>query len=62
MEKFLGKPLDECELEVNKAIEHAQSVFHGRYGDHYGASGSTSIDHKKTRRNSYDLHFPGGNP
>ena len=60
-ERLLNRPLNENEKEVAKevakAIDHAQREFHKRFGDGYGASGSTFIDrernHEKLLRSTF---------
>ncbi len=60
IEKLLGKPLDECEKEIDKAIEHASSVFHKYYGDRYGAPNSTFMDHEGNQKKLLRSTFPRG--
>lgn len=58
--QLLGRPLDECEQEVSNATEYARSVFHVRYGNRYGTSGSTFIDREKNTRKLLRSTFPRG--
>ena len=61
-EKFLGRPLDECKKDVSQAVEYAQSVFHKRYGNRFGAPNSTFIEHKRNRTKLWLSTFPRGKP
>ncbi|MXW15277.1 MAG: hypothetical protein F4120_04670 [Rhodothermaceae bacterium] len=58
--RILGRPLDEFEKEVDKAIESARRIFHNRYGDHYGAPSSTFIDIEKNKNKLLQSTFPRG--
>ncbi|MYI17629.1 MAG: hypothetical protein F4120_08415 [Rhodothermaceae bacterium] len=57
---FLGRPLDEFEKVVDKAIENAGRIFHDRYGNHFGAPNSTFIEREKNRRKLLRSTFPRG--
>ena len=61
-EKLLGGRLDEYEKKVGQAVEHAQSVFHKRYGDRFGTPNSTFIERKKNRTKLRWSTFPRGKP
>ena len=58
--KLSGHSLDKHEQEADKAIEHARSVFHDRYGDAYGPSGSTFIDREDNKKKLLRSTFPRG--
>ena len=62
IETLLGKPLDAFEKEFDQAVEYSRSVFHERYGDRYGASGSTFIDHNGNQKKLKRSTYPGGKP
>ena len=56
--EYLGRPLDECEREVERAIESARKVFHECHGDAYGSSGSTFIDREQNKKKLLVSTFP----
>ncbi len=60
LSQFLGRPPDEYVKEVDQAIEHARLKFHYTYGNNYGKSGSTFIDHQGNYKKLLRSTFPRG--